>query len=479
METLSEVFPHHAYARTMRTPRGYERVRASSSSVRGRLTIVAAALLTVALALAAAIMLFVLHQSLLGYADAATSARADEVAAGIGTGGVAGLDNGVLTPSETLDVIQVVDSQGMVVASDRQHSTSALLQPAAPGVRHTADGATFPGADAEYRATSLGVRSPTGDFTVVVATAEAPINRVIVTVAVLLCIVFPLILLMLMLITYYFVDRALRPVERIRSEVAEISSSDLSRRVPVPTTGDEISTLARTMNDMLGGLEAGRLQQLRFVGDASHELRSPLTTLVGLLDLSRTTREPIDPITVDNILLPEALRLQVMIDDMLLLAKADERGVPLDIEDVDLDEIVSNEVARLEAISPLQVPVAITPVRVRGDSEKLSRALRNLADNAARHAQTFVRFEMSVDAISGTGRVTIVDDGPGIPDTDKTRVFDRFVRLEADRERSSGGSGLGLAIVAEIIRAHVGTTDIRDTPGGGTTIIVTLPLATT
>ena len=140
------------------------------------------------------------------------------------------------------------------------------------------------------------------------------------------------------------------------------------------------------MNEMLARIELSRTQQLQFVNDASHELNSPLTTLVGLLDLSSTKRQPIDPDTVDSVMLPDALRLKQMVADLLLLARADEGGVPLHLDDVDLDEIVSSEVTRLEALTEHTVDAHIVAARVRGDADKLARALRNIADNAARHA---------------------------------------------------------------------------------------------
>lgn len=454
----------------------YRTLGATVSGVRGRLTILATAMLAVALALAAAIMLFVLYQSLLGSADVATSARVQELAATIDSEGVGGVDAAVLVPTDDLDVIQVIDSSGHLVAANPAGPRSPLVSPLAAGERRTIDGARFPGIDAEYRLTAQGVQTTGGPVTVAAGAAEQPIRDVLATVAIVLCVLFPLILATLIIFTYYFVGRTLRPVERIRAQVAAITSGDLSARVPVPTTNDEISTLATTMNDMLGGLEQARLQQLRFVGDASHELRSPLMTLVGLLDLSRTTHEPIDPDTVETILLPEAQRLETMVDDLLLLARSDEHGVALRYDDVDLDEIVSAQAARLEALTSLDIHVTLTPIRVRGDTDKLSRAVRNLADNAARHARQTVTFALAADEDTSLGQLSIIDDGPGIPDCDKVRVLDRFVRLDNNRKRSSGGSGLGLAIVDEIVRAHHGSIAITDTPGGGTTVKLSLPL---
>lgn len=443
--------------------------------VRIRLTILATALLAIALAVAAVIMLFVLHRSLLNSADAATGARATEIAATVHTESPRGLDSAALMTSKDLDVIQVIDTTGAVVAATMGDRAAPLVPPAASGTRHIVDGARIGVDPAEYRASVIGVSTPTGDVTVVVGAAEGPINDLVTTVGILFASVFPVILVLLAANTYFLSGRTLRPVERIRAQVAAITISDLSKRVSPPRTSDEIARLATTMNEMLTRLETARVAQLRFVGDASHELRSPLMTIVGMLDLSRTTNESIDPDTVKAFLLPEARRLQSMVDDLLLLAKADERGIPLHVDDVDLDDLVVNEARRLSQLGTVIVTTRITPIRVRGEHDKLTRAIRNVADNALRYATSAIDLSMTRDDTANVGSITIADDGPGIPTAQRGRVFDRFVRLDTDRQRARGGSGLGLSIVDEIVRAHHGSVVIGDTPSGGTQVTIVLP----
>src|SRR5699024_9642614 len=149
--------------------------------------------------------------------------------------------------------------------------------------------------------------------------------------------------------------RVLRPVESIRSRVAEISVSGRGERVPVPEAEDEIARLARTMNAMLARLDAARTAQAAFIGGASHELRRPLSTVTTMLELSSTSGTPVDVATVDDLLLPEVLRMRSMVEDLLMLAKNDERGMPLRDEDVDLDDIVLSEAARLRGLGGLEV----------------------------------------------------------------------------------------------------------------------------
>ncbi|WP_246008017.1 sensor histidine kinase [Gordonia oryzae] len=451
-------------------------LRRCTAGVRARLTILATVLLAAALAAAAGLMLLVLHKSLLTSADAATSARAVELATTVRTESMSGLDASALTTSKDIDVIQIIGADGRVIAGTAGDRGAPLTHPLGPGERSTLDGATIGDDPTEYRVTVLGVTSPRGPVTIAVAAAEGPITDVVVTVAILFASVFPLILVLLAATTYFFVGRTLRPVEQIRTEVAAITSSDLSRRVSEPHTGDEIDRLATTMNEMLQRLHVSSEAQRRFVGDASHELRSPLVTLVGLLDLARVRGLSIDHSTIDTILYPEAVRLQMMVDDLLLLARSDERGIPLRRSVVDVDDIVADEARRLTRLGGVAVTARIDAVQVHADSEKLSRAIRNIADNAMRHAHAAIRIDVHADEVAQSCAVTIADDGPGIPAADRERVLDRFVRLDPDRRRSSGGSGLGLAIVDEIARAHGGTVTITAAPIGGAAVTITIPV---
>ncbi|WP_424808852.1 sensor histidine kinase [Rhodococcus sp. 27YEA15] len=442
--------------------------------MRNRLTFLAALLVAVTLAVAAGVTLLVVHKLLHHSADVATTARARQIAAVVESDGVGALDGSLLTAGRYVDVIHVLDSGGRVVFGSAGGPGSALGPVLRPGEQLREGGLAAEPGGSEFRAARIGVDSPdSGPMTIEVGAAEGPLYSVLVHVGALCAALIPIIGAAAAL-TYYFVGRVLEPVEEIRRQVDDISGGDLDRRVPVPATGDEIATLAATMNGMLDRIDAARAQQMRFVGDASHELNSPLTTLVGLLDLSRETRQPIDVETVETVMLPEALRLKGMVSDLLFLARADENGVPLRGADLDLDELVSAEVARLEALGRHEITATVVPARVRGDEEKLARALRNIADNATRHTVDRLAFDMSVDG--DQVRVTVADNGPGIADPDKTRVTGRFVRLDDARERSSGGSGLGLAIVDEIVRAHDGHIVITDTPGGGATVGFTVPV---
>ena len=275
--------------------------------------------------------------------------------------------------------------------------------------------------------------------------------------------------------TYRLVGAALQPVERIRARVSSMTTGKLAERIPVPSADDEVGRLAVTMNDMLDRLDASQAAQRRFISDASHELRSPFASITAALDLAHRRPDLLDQSLIDESLLPEAQRMHSLVEDLLLLARADERtGRHIEV-DVDVDDIVLAEAERVRSLTHLKVIADVKPARASGDPDALSRLVRNLVDNAIRHAHNGIRLECAV--VGGHARVVVSDDGPGIPAADRDRVFDRFVRLDTPRDRAAGGAGLGLSIVAQIIEAHDGTVTVDDSPGGGARFVVELPLA--
>lgn len=292
----------------------------------------------------------------------------------------------------------------------------------------------------------------------------------------LLLVAVPLALAVVGLTTWLVVGRALRPVERIRREVDAIGGADLDRRVPVPDTRDEIHRLARTMNGMLERLDRSHRAQQQFVSDASHELRSPIASIRQYAELERDHPGALPDGELVSVVLAEGLRLQDLVESLLLLTRLDERAVVVQRRPVDLDDVVLAEVRRLRDTTALVVDAAgIAPARVLGDERMLARVVRNIVDNAARHATG--RVALGVSTAGATVELTVDDDGPGVPEADRSRVFDRFVRLDDARARDVGGSGLGLAIVADVVRAHGGRVNVSASPLGGARFVVTLPAA--
>jgi signal transduction histidine kinase len=284
----------------------------------------------------------------------------------------------------------------------------------------------------------------------------------------------PLLVLLVGATTWVVIGRALTPVTRIRTEVESITADRLDRRVPVPSSGDEIAALAVTMNGMLARLDASAHAQRRFVSDASHELRSPLATIRQHAELSQAHPELTSVEELASVVHDEGLRLQGLVDALLLLARLDE-GATITSEFVDLDDIALVEVSRLRASGIVVDGSGVGPARVYGDRRLLGQLMRNLADNAARHAHR--RVAIGVVDCEGLAVLTVEDDGDGVPADQWDRIFERFVRLDEARSRDAGGSGLGLPIVRAIAEGVGGRVTVGASRWGGARFTVTLPSA--
>ncbi|MFW6693187.1 sensor histidine kinase [Streptomyces sp. MAR4 CNX-425] len=271
--------------------------------------------------------------------------------------------------------------------------------------------------------------------------------------------------------------RALRPVDAVRRELEDITLRSLDRRVPVPAGGDELTRLALTTNAILDRLERATALQGRFIGDASHELRSPLAAVRASLESLLAHPEEVDWPTAVRTALHEMERLQSLSEDLLLLARLDGTA-RLPRDPVNLTGLVHDlieEHRHLHRPHPLEI--RLTAPRqggggpeawVTGSGVQLERMLRNVLDNACRHAGKEVEVAVGTERHDGVGtvRIDVRDDGPGIPAADRERVFERFSRLEGARARRSGGAGLGLAIAREIADHHGGTLRFADAPQG-------------
>jgi signal transduction histidine kinase len=256
----------------------------------------------------------------------------------------------------------------------------------------------------------------------------------------------------------------LRPVEALRAGAEEITGAARSDRLPVPDSGDEIHRLAVTLNDMLHRLDAARARQRAFVADAAHELRSPLTNMRTELEVAQRLADDTDWPALADDLLTDVQRLSRLVDDLLLLARADDdatRALPAPAEPVELSELLGEVAARYPTV---RYEHPADPLPTTGDRDALARVVANLLDNAVRHAEK--RVVLSVAADGAYQRISVCDDGPGIPAADRQRVFQRFTRLDDARARDAGGSGLGLAIVRELVRRHHGTVTLGDAEPG-------------
>lgn len=274
---------------------------------------------------------------------------------------------------------------------------------------------------------------------------------------------------------------AFRPVDEMAGTARRITAEDLSQRVALGGTGDELDRLAETLNAMLARLEEAFAQTRRFAADAAHELRTPLTVLKGGIEVSlRAARTVEEYRQVLASSLEEVDRLARLAEDLLLLSRsaAGPAGphVPVELEPL-LMEAAGTGVKLAQGTTVTVGVGGVVPATVRGDALALGRAVRNLVENAVRHTPAGGTVLLSLVCEDGRAALSVQDTGAGIAAADAERVFEPFVRLDAARSRDSGGTGLGLAIARSIVAAHGGTLTVRSEPGAGSRFTIRLPLA--
>jgi signal transduction histidine kinase len=437
-------------------------VRGLRGSVRVRITAAAVAVVGLALAIAAIALVGTLHAALIREVRITAAVRATEVTRVVTSGGQAAVgDDGMF---------QILGSSGEVLAASSNSAGLPMLVRLAPGESRVID---VPFDDGRFLAMAADAGA---GRTVVFGQSMDPVDEPTRALETLLAIGLPALLAVVAATTWRLVGRALAPVDAIRVQVDAISAAALDRRVPEPSASDEVGRLAATMNRMLDRLEQAQHRERRFVADASHELRSPIAAIRQHAEVALNHPELGDGLA--GVAHAESLRLQSLVDDLLVLAQADEHRSPLRRRPVDVDDLVLAEAHRLRDAGTVEVDArGVSAARVNGDLAALRRMVRNLVDNAVRHAST--RVELCLYERDGWAVLHVDDDGPGIPVADRSRVFERFVRLDDARVGVDGGTGgLGLAIVAEIAAAHDGNVQIGDAPAGGARATVRLPLLT-
>ncbi len=273
---------------------------------------------------------------------------------------------------------------------------------------------------------------------------------------------------------YLVAARAAAPLRRFATTAAEVDAGDLSPRIPAdPAAAAELRTLSESFNLMLDRLEDAFARQRGFVSDASHELRSPLTSIRGQIEVLARDPEPdaADVRRVEATSLAELGRVERLVEELLALARLDEGAGPARRE-LDAAAFLREAVAAAPGDSEVG---ELAAGRIDADPEMIGRVVRNLVENARRHAGAEGTVRVSSTAAGGRLRVDVDDDGPGIPPAERERVFDRFHRSDTARARASGGAGLGLAIARGIVEAHGGTIRAEDSPLGGARVSFELP----
>ncbi len=443
--------------------------RVKELSLRARLLLVSVAGLILGLAAGGVLLVAVLGYAQIRsvHSEAMTTAR-----------GVAALvDQGSLPnpiPVTAGVQVQVIDENNTVraVSATADRLVPMLYQRELDGL---ADGASrrIPGSrigyQGEARVVQVTAGPPTAPLRILVAQSTLQVTQSVHVLRATLLIGFPLLTILLAAGLWRALGAALRPVDALRSGAEEITGGTRAGRLPVPDGRDEIHRLAVTLNDMLHRLDAGRARQRAFVADAAHELRSPLTNMRTELEVAQHLPHDTDWPELADDLLADVQRLSRLVDDLLLLARSDEGVLTTRLEEIDLAQFVGEAAERYPGVVFDDPGV---PLLTQAEPDALARVITNLLDNAERHKASKVTvraYAAGPDLV-----VEVIDDGPGIPEADRERVFQRFTRLDDARARDAGGSGLGLAIVGELVRRHRGTVTLGDA-NPGLRVVVRLP----
>jgi signal transduction histidine kinase len=449
------------------------RLASGMRSLRVRITLVATGAVLLALVLAGVALVASIRGTLVGRMRDAAATEVERAAAELrrvgpsleSTPAATELGMGVVVVSPSGDIVAARGQALMVLPRPLTDVLQRVETPPAEGVAEVALALGSNDVVVAQRTVTLS----DGNYRVVAISPLAEASRSINAVVRALVIATPVLTLFVGALCWFAVDRTLRPVDQVRRRAEAISYANLDERLPVPATGDEIERLTRTLNDMLHRLAAAMRRQREFVSDTAHELRTPLATIRTELEVALAHDDADGWRMTATQLLSDHRRVEHLAHDLLTLARLDE-STTQHRDEVQLDEVVAAETTMLDDDA-----VDLAAVTVHGDIAALARAMRNLVDNACRHAAS--RVEVRLVANGDYAILWVDDDGPGIPETQRDRVFERFSRLDEARSRDAGGSGIGLAIVRRVADVHGGTVDIADAPIGGARFELRLPLS--
>jgi two-component system, OmpR family, sensor kinase len=460
------------------------------SSLRLRLTLLTALLTGGTVLLFALIFYLVLQANLLSEVDTRLQERAALVITALGSS--PNDDDSArllaITPLVEFDApgiyVELLAPNGAVRARSPNLPANSLSNAASmvasARVGHTATGTVPAGDDDQLRLLVMPARvevQPGG--VLVVAESLEPLQGTLAAARTLLLLCGMSALLLAISGATLLTGHALAPISRLTRAAATVAATGhYHERVPVPRRNDEIGQLAVTINELIATVERAIDQQRQFLADTSHELRSPLTTVLANLDLLRRNLDQYERELSVREAIAEAQRMRRLVNDLLLLAQSDAKQV-IASTPVCLDRLVEETVAMAarQAHDYCMRAQVESPVVVIGDQERLTQLLRNLLDNAIHHTPSGTSIEVNLRCSSDVAQLAITDTGPGIAAEHLPRIWDRFYRVDKARSRGFGDSGLGLAIVKYIAEAHGGSAAVASIEGQGTKFIISLPLA--
>ena len=320
------------------------------------------------------------------------------------------------------------------------------------------------------------------EYIVVAGTSLEPTDEELESLRGILAYLVPLSLVVAGIGGWFLAGRSLSPVVAMADRARQIGIANLSERLPVANPRDELGKLAETFNGLLARLEGSLIQQRQFMADASHELRTPVTTArtAASVSLQQPTRNEADDRETLAIIEQETTRLSRIVDDMFTLARADAGSYPVRSMPMYLDEVVDEVVRALQVVaSTRDISLAgnvLRPAPLTGDEDLVRRLILNIVDNAVRYAPSGSTVRIALDRAGDQFAISVSDDGPGIPAEIQPRIFERFYRVDAARTHGKdGGAGLGLALARWIARVHGGDVTLAASSRSGSTFVITLP----
>jgi heavy metal sensor kinase len=439
------------------------------------------ALLAVIVAAVGTFLVLQLRADLTGRMDDGLRSASGQVVADYRAEGVVELaDSSQTVLDGERAVSQVLEADGSVVArwGDPAGQRPMLVQAdvaAVAGGRVITRGRSVGQDGQTFRLVGRPVTREGRRQVLVVGESLGPVERSVRRVVILLLLAGPAALLATALGGWWLARRALLPVHEMTRTAEAIGLDRLDERIPEPRTRDELAHLARTLNTMLDRIRGGVAEQRRLVADASHELRTPLAAMRAEIDVSLRADEL--PGAAREVLVSareEVDRLSRTVDDLLTLATVDDAGLELRPRAAELDGIAREQV---DALRPLAGRRGVTieqdgaPVAVMVDPDRLGHAVRNIVENAIKFSPEGGIVRVRTERVNGSSRLVIEDEGPGVPEELRERIFDRFFRVDPSRTRETGGSGLGLAITREIVVAHGGLVRVEGRPSGSAFVV--------
>ena len=460
-------------------------------SVRGRLTLFYVSVLAVALVIVGALIYVLLARALFVRVDETLLAGVGIAATSLSNDLEEGQDyedaarSTVAEQASEAQMLAIYDGQGRLIAESGRDPELEITLPSSDALadRNARLQTTIErDGDDRHRLAVRRVSLPAAEYIVVVGADLDPMDEELEFLRRILGYMVPIALVIAAIGGWFLARKSLAPVVAMAERARRIGVENLSERLPVANPRDELGHLAETFNELLGRLEASMIQQRQFMADASHELRTPVTTTrtAAAVALQQQHRDESDYRDTLTIVEEQAARLSRVVDDMFTLARADAGNYPVRMTPMYLDEVIDEIIRAARVIAAtrnVSVDAVVVPsAAFTGDEELIRRMVANLVDNAIRHTGEGTTVRVELDATDAGYAIAVKDHGPGIPPEIRPHIFERFFRADASRRRGAhDGAGLGLALARWIAHAHGGDVTLARSSPSGSTFVVVLP----